>query len=237
MQKCTKAAGVTDAPLQCLGSSTGSGCLCRCSAEALDRLDSTRWTESLWNIEKSVLVETWTEWHQLNLTGFVCISTWCGSPGLWEVRWQTEGPTSVWPEVCRPLTPEPAEWPHLDATTSPSSASDTHHTAGEKHVICCLQALMGVCVCSYPVAVVADFDDGLVLPQIPDHGFPAGVSGRKYVWHLIVPRHHAHVLRRLTHAQTHGLRLHTKNPEKTLLQNCFLGNNPLFSQLNFTKRF
>lgn len=39
-------------------------------------------------------------------------------------RSQNGGPTSVSQEVCRPLMPEPAEWPHLDATTSQSSASD-----------------------------------------------------------------------------------------------------------------
>lgn len=51
-------------------------------------------------------------------------STWCGSPGLWVARSRTAGPTSVSREACRPLTPEPAEWPHLDATTSQNSASD-----------------------------------------------------------------------------------------------------------------
>lgn len=93
--------------------------------------------------------------------------------------------------------------------------------------------------CSYSVAVVTDFDDGLVLPQIPDDGFPAGVCGCQYVLHLTVPRHHAHVLRRLTHAQTHGQNRHNtcdstrnthrfindyktvQNPENKRLQNCF----------------
>lgn len=96
-----------------------------------------------------------------------------------------------------------------DARTSWVATSGCHnipeqciwHTSHSRFKTC-HQALMGVCACSYPVAVVADFDDGLVLPQIPDHGFPAGVSRRKYVRHLTVPRHHAHVLRRLTHDRT-----------------------------------
>ncbi len=113
----------------------------------------SRSSESAWLHEMDrIPLEQWEEcacgnlkWmDQLHRTGFVCISTWCGSPGLWEVTWQTEGPTSVWPEVCRPQTPEPAEWPHLDATASPSSASDTHHTAGEN--MCPMSSAVFKCV-------------------------------------------------------------------------------------------
>lgn len=62
------------------------------------------------------LIEAWTLGKR--------VSTWCGSPGLWVARSQTAGPTSGSREACRPRMPEPAEWPHLDATTSQSSASD-----------------------------------------------------------------------------------------------------------------
>lgn len=48
-----------------------------------------------------------------------------------------------------------------------------------------------------PVAVIADLDDGLVLPQVPHHCFPAGVGRGQDVLHLPVPGHHADVFSRL----------------------------------------
>lgn len=45
-----------------------------------------------------------------------------------------------------------------------------------------------------PVAVVADLDDGLVLPQVPHDRLPAGVGGGQDVLHLSVPGHDADVL-------------------------------------------
>lgn len=50
-----------------------------------------------------------------------------------------------------------------------------------------------------PVAVVADFDDEVILPQVPDGRPPAGTGRSKNVLHLAVPCHTANVLQRLTH--------------------------------------
>lgn len=52
---------------------------------------------------------------------------------------------------------------------------------------------------THPVVVVADFDDGLVLPEIPDGGPAAGAGGCQDVLHLPVPCNAADVLQRLRH--------------------------------------
>lgn len=47
---------------------------------------------------------------------------------------------------------------------------------------------------THPAAVVADSDDGLVLPEIPHNCLAAGVSGRQNVLDLAVPRQRFNVL-------------------------------------------
>lgn len=47
---------------------------------------------------------------------------------------------------------------------------------------------------THPAAVVADTDDGLVLPEIPHNGLAAGVSRRQDVLDLAVPRQRFNVL-------------------------------------------
>lgn len=41
---------------------------------------------------------------------------------------------------------------------------------------------------THPAAVVTDFDDGLILPEIPHNCLAAGVSRRQNVLDLAVPR-------------------------------------------------
>lgn len=48
-----------------------------------------------------------------------------------------------------------------------------------------------------PVAVVADFNDQVVLSQIPDRSFSAGAGRGQDVLHLFVPRNTADVLQGL----------------------------------------
>lgn len=48
-----------------------------------------------------------------------------------------------------------------------------------------------------PVAVVTDFDDGLVLSQVPHDCFPTGVGRGQDVLDLPVPGHDADVFSRL----------------------------------------
>lgn len=48
---------------------------------------------------------------------------------------------------------------------------------------------------THPAAVVADFDDGLVLPEIPHHCLATGVSRRQNVLGLAVPRQCFNVFR------------------------------------------
>lgn len=48
---------------------------------------------------------------------------------------------------------------------------------------------------THPAAVVADFDDGLVLPEIPHNCLATGVSRRQNVLDLAVPRQCFNVFR------------------------------------------
>jgi len=50
---------------------------------------------------------------------------------------------------------------------------------------------------THSVAVVTDFDDRLILPEVPNHSLAAGVSGGQDVLHLPIPGHHPDVFMRL----------------------------------------
>lgn len=54
---------------------------------------------------------------------------------------------------------------------------------------------------THPVVVVTDFDDGLVLPEIPHGGSAAGAGRSQDVLDLPVPCNAADVLQRLPHTQ------------------------------------
>lgn len=43
------------------------------------------------------------------------------------------------------------------------------------------------CPITHPVAMIADFDDGFILPEIPHNCLAAGVSRRQNVLNLWVP--------------------------------------------------
>lgn len=54
---------------------------------------------------------------------------------------------------------------------------------------------------THPVVVVADFDDGFILPEIPHSSSSAGAGGGQDVLDLPVPCNAADVLKRLSHKQ------------------------------------
>ena len=55
----------------------------------------------------------------------------------------------------------------------------------------------------YPVAVVADFNDEVILAEVPDSSAAAGTGRGQDVLHLTVPRHAADVLQRLGSSSEH----------------------------------
>lgn len=68
---------------------------------------------------------------------------------------------------------------------------------------------------THPVIVVTDFDDGLVLPEIPHGSSAARAGGREDVLDLPVPCDAADVLKRLSHTEnsmSQPFKLKTQNP-------------------------
>lgn len=72
--------------------------------------------------------------------------------------------------------------PHLRMDPDPEQEQlplfSTRGAAAQAHVL----------ATTHPAAVVTDFDDGLVLPEIPHNGLATGVSRRQNVLDLAVPR-------------------------------------------------
>lgn len=71
--------------------------------------------------------------------------------------------------------------------------SDTHETHGENQEV---ESERGED--TYPVAVVADFNDEVILTQVPDWRSPTGVGWGQDVLDLSVPGHEADVLHGLS---------------------------------------
>ncbi len=85
------------------------------------------------------------------------ISTLCGSPALWEGRWQSAGPTSGWRAFGRLQTPEPAEWPPPGSRPDQSNASEPQHKLHQNHVHLEHCTAFGLNLYLYPSPPVSSF--------------------------------------------------------------------------------
>lgn len=74
---------------------------------------------------------------------------------------------------------------------------------------------------THPVVVVTDFDDGLVLPEIPHGGSAAGAGRSQDVLDLPVPCNAADVLQRLPHTHNSLSQLrHTGDSNPVIFRTC-----------------
>lgn len=89
--------------------------------------------------------------------------------------------------------------PRKPVTTAPTlralDPKSLCHCFAVMVVACCKQDRMTVF--THSVAVVTDFDDRLILPEVPNHGLATWVSRGQDMLHLPIPGHNTDVFMRL----------------------------------------